>query len=51
MFELFGVSSIDELKSSIAKCVPELSTGYNGCYWNARPILSYVKLDEIGSMN
>ena len=36
---------------SIAKCVPELSTGYKNCYWNARPILSCVKLDEIGSMN
>ncbi len=51
MFELFGISSIEELKTCIEQCVPERGMGYSGYYWNARPISSYIKLDEIGSMN
>ncbi len=51
MFDLFGVSTIDELKNVISKCVAEKEMRYNGCYSSAPAILSCIKLEEIGSIN
>ena len=51
MFALFGVSSIDELKVSVSKCLRDPSMKYNGSFDVAPAILSYISLDEIGSLN
>ena len=51
MMVLFGVSSLEELKSVVGKCVYDREMKYSGS-WNAAPaILSYVKVEEIGTLN
>lgn len=48
---LFGVDSIDELKEKIGKCVYDSNMKYSGS-WDAAPaILSWVKLDDIATLN
>lgn len=51
MFDLFGVSSIKELKSALEKCTPNRDMKYGGAIWTAQAILNCIKLDEIGTMN
>lgn len=51
MMLLFGVSSIEELKDVIGKCVYDRRMNYSGS-WNAAPaILNDIKVDEIGTLN
>lgn len=51
MMVLFGVSSLEELKSVVGKCVYNREMKYSGS-WDAAPaILSYVKVEEIGTLN
>ena len=51
MMVLFGVSSLEELKGVVGKCVYDSRMKYSGS-WDAAPaILSYIKVDEIGILN
>ncbi len=51
MFTLFGVSSIEELKNAISKCVPDNKMKYSGAFDFAPSILNCIKVDEIGTIN
>lgn len=51
MFDLFGVKNIEELKEIIRHCTFDQEMKYNGSFNSAPAILSYVKLDDIGSIN
>ena len=51
MFDLFGVSSIDELKGVLEKCTFDRDMRYKSSYDSAPAILNYIKLEEIGSLN
>lgn len=51
MFLLFGVSSIDELKSRLKKCVYDSHITHYGCHYAAPAILSCIKLEDIGVVN
>lgn len=51
MFDLFGVSSIDELKLVIGKCTQKKDISYRGACWYAPTILDCIKLDDIGIIN
>lgn len=51
MMVLFGVSSLEELKGAVGKCVYDNRMKYSGS-WDAAPaILSYIKVDEMGTLN
>ena len=51
MMILFGVRSIEELKTVIEKCTHDSRMKYSGS-WDAAPaILDSIKIDEIGSIN
>lgn len=51
MMVLFGVSSLEELKGVVGKCVYDSRMKYSGS-WDAAPaILNYIKVDEIGTLN
>lgn len=51
MMILFGVSSLEELKCVVGKCVYDSSMKYSGS-WDAAPaILNYIRIDEIGTLN
>ena len=51
MMVLFGVSNLEELKKVVGKCVYDSRMKYSGS-WDAAPaILSYIKIDEIGTLN
>lgn len=48
---IFGVSTLQELKERIAKCKPDREYHYSGAWHgNASAILTWVKLDEMGSL-
>ena len=51
MFVLFGVSNVSDLKQAIANCTTNKDIRYNYSHYAAPSILSYIKLEEIGSMN
>jgi len=51
LFDLFAVSSIEELKEKISKCIQDRDVRYNGAYWTAPAILNCIKLEDIGTMN
>ena len=51
LFPLFGVSSIEELKSAVSKCVGDHEMRYSGSFSSAPAILSCIRLDEIGTVN
>lgn len=51
MFELFGVNSIEELKNIVSKCSHDKDMGYGSWIGAAPAILSYIKVEEIGSVN
>lgn len=51
IFILFGVSNISNLKQVIANCIPNKDIRYNYSHYATPSILSYIKLEEIGSMN
>lgn len=51
LFPLFGVSTIEELKNAVSKCVGDREMRYSGSFDSAPAILSCIKLDEIGSVN
>ncbi|MEN2775577.1 hypothetical protein ABCY62_11140 [Acetivibrio clariflavus] len=48
---LFGVSTIEELKNIISKCVSDRSARYRGSFETAPVILDSIKLNEIGTLN
>lgn len=51
MMVLFGVSSLEELKGVVGKCVYDSRVKYSGS-WDAAPaILNYIKVDVIGTLN
>lgn len=51
MMILFGVRSIEELKTVIEKCTHDSRMKYSGS-WDAAPaILDSIKIDEMGSLN
>lgn len=51
MMELFGVETIDELKTVVGKCTFDEKMKYSRS-WNAAPaILNSIKVDEIGILN
>lgn len=51
MMVLFGVSSIEELKEVVGRCVYDDRMKYSGS-WDAAPaILNSIKVDEIGILN
>ncbi len=51
MKTLFGVKSIEELKSVVEKCVYDSQMKYSGS-WDAAPaILNSIKVEEIGTLN
>ena len=47
---IFGVSTIDELKERISKCVYDREYHYSGAYGAASAILTWVKLEDIGTL-
>ncbi|MEE1362796.1 MAG: toll/interleukin-1 receptor domain-containing protein [Selenomonadaceae bacterium] len=51
MFDLFGVSTIDELKVILKKCTYNNKIRYSGAYEAALAIENYIKIDEIGCLN
>lgn len=51
MFDLFGVSTIEELKDVISKCTQDRDMKYNGAFRSAPAIMNCIKLDDIASMN
>ena len=51
MFNLFGVSTIDELKQKVSKCTYNNEIRYSNSFDAAPSILNYIKIDEIGIMN
>lgn len=51
MFELFGVTSVNELKEAVSHCCFDDKMRYGGSYKSAPAILSCIKLEEIGSLN
>jgi hypothetical protein len=51
MFELFGVSSIEELKEVLKTCTFDSEMRYNGSFDSATAILDYINIDEIGCLN
>lgn len=52
MMVLFGVDSLDDLKTVIKRCTYDNRMKYPHDIWNAAPaILSYIKAEEIGSLN
>lgn len=51
MFDLFGVSNVDELKTVVGKCTYDPSIKYNSDFYGATAILNYIKVEEIGSIN
>lgn len=51
MFELFGVSSLEELKQRISKCSYDKEMRYSGSFDSAPAILNIIKLDDIGTVN
>lgn len=50
MFVLFGVSTIEELKTAISKCHSDRETRYSGSFESAPSILSCIKLEQIGEL-
>ncbi|MCH5200720.1 MAG: toll/interleukin-1 receptor domain-containing protein [Oscillospiraceae bacterium] len=51
LFDLFGVSSIEALKEAVSKCTYDRDMRYNSAYHAAPAILSYIKLEDIATMN
>lgn len=51
LYPLFDVSTIEELKTSVSKCIGDREMHYNGSFNSAPAILNCIKLDEIGSIN
>lgn len=51
LFPLFGVTTIEELKSALEKCTAERNMRYPGSFNSAPAILSCIHLDEIGTVN
>lgn len=51
LYPLFGVSSINGLKTIISKSTSDGEMRHSGCFECAPVILSEIKLDDIGSMN
>ena len=47
----FIESDIDELKNAISKCTIETDIQYAGSFSPALPILSSIKIEEIGTLN
>ena len=51
MMVLFGVNSLEELKNVVKKCEYDGHIKYSRS-WDAAPaILSYISVDEIGTLN
>ena len=51
MMQLFGVDSIENLKAVVGKCIFDEKMMYSGA-WDAAPaILSYIKIEDIGTLN
>lgn len=51
MMVLFGVDSLDSLKTAIGKCTFDNKVKYSGS-WNAAPaILNCIKVEDIGTLN
>lgn len=51
MFDLFGVSTVEELKDAVKNCTFNPNMKYNNSFTSAPAILNYIKLEDIGSMN
>ena len=51
MMALFGVEDIDELKLVISKCKFDREMRYNGGFGASPAILSYIKIEDIGTLN
>lgn len=51
LFPLFGVTSINGLKTVISKCTSDREMHHRGCFECAPVILNEIKLDDVGSMN
>lgn len=51
IFDLFGVNSVEELKNALKNCTFNIKMRYSGSFDAAPAILSYIKLEEIGSLN
>lgn len=51
MFDLFGVTTVDELKERISRCEINKDIRYRNLYKVAPVILNYIKIDEIATLN
>lgn len=51
MMKLFGVDSIDALKEVVKRCKYDTNMKYNGSWGAAPAILSYIKEEDIGTLN
>ena len=51
MMQLFGVNDIEDLKNVISRCTLERDMKYHGSFSPALPILSSIKIEEIGTLN
>ena len=51
IFPLFGVTSIAQLKAVISKCTFDNNVCYTGCNEAASVILTFIKVEEIGTIN
>jgi hypothetical protein len=51
MFDLFGVSSIEELKAALEKCTYDREMRYSGAFDGAPAIQGYIKIEEVGTLN
>ena len=51
LYPLFGVSTIEDLKTAVAKCVGERDMRYSGSFNSAPAILNCIKLEEIGAVS
>jgi hypothetical protein len=51
MFDLFGVSSIEELKAALEKCTYDREMRYSGAFDGAPGIQAYIKIEEVGTLN
>ena len=51
IMELFGVSSIEELKTAIGKCKSDREMKYSSSFDCAPAIQNYIKTDDIGTLN
>lgn len=51
MMDLFGAEDIDKLKETISKCKFDKEMKYSGSFGSVPAILSYIKVEDIGTLN